>query len=1397
MNIKSNMFKFLFILIIFFSISFAQSDEEIKISSYALEPFCNNFWSLGWNSNYILSQNNLFVKFSMDLASLFEKDLRPNQKIYSPYLRYTIDSLYLDAWSIQEKDITGNSEDFLNFQKEKNTILKGISDAKEAKKHLNLLNNIDPFFGHILTNPLEFNLPILLGDNVLIINLLNPLNFTFDIFNFLVSFYYSGKGLEWSNEWDLVMEKSSSALFNCASGLNSIFLAAQSKALNLYEEGIEQEGYISESKEAYIEWKNFVKNVKSYVKNKKQDSTIYSKYALAYLWSENINKVCKDPPSLPVFSPYSSVAFIFNQSCSLDDSLLSYALSMNHKLDKANEILEKDLEASYSKASNTKSSFLDLQKDLISNEPLVFAQDDFFASRTQTLKVVNFSGSIDQLYNQVFVYSDLAQEDMKFASSKIPKVNKILLYQNATAKYLKAIETINQLNSIMSQKTDFACQQAQKEVNRLENSINSQKTSSNTNYTKLALLTQSYNSALSYLEDSQKELKLGKKFSLCQKAYLAAIYSDETANNAIISNLLNSFKEYILAGEKIGADVSEYRQTYEAFSSLFKSNYDLDPQDIQSNILSIKNYLNSFLEKENNLYQKIVSLLTQVKTFNNQLYSEFFFEISKYRDKDGWSLYAFKNREKLNSFLDSFDKKLNKELNSYLSNKICQNAKFYPINYAPAYTASSIDIGGSWESFNPLSISVSNLNISCDFDYPFSYSSIKAKSENIQKIALNSKQLIIYFDYLGAGEKIFISFSENAIPVNIASSSCNLFIQSNNLINLDANYTLNSLYAGSTILNISWGSISDSIVANAQSSDMAVYPGTLRLNKNTQKPQVEFLVPLQKGKNIYHITISSNIKRNFDIQEQVVSSPKPGVYSYSYKLVLKDLAYCDNIYLERKENSMNISNLKIESLVPGYQVDTKDYSSSGGFWSIKIKRLSSSAQPLVLKVYYEFSDPISWFNSNYYNLLSKANQLNNSYSLSLLEKAKIYASNNDFTNAIKKIQEADKYLLDLEINKDKHKVLSSKIEELTTYLNSLENFSSTNSTLNNKILKLKSNIKSSIQTALSKSNLDVDEAILYLEKSIASLNSDIDKEFNSLLAKLEKNLDNLSSYAFKNNIESESLTNASEQIKLAKKYLNENKNLDALLALYSASVSLEKASQELNTSGASLLEDLISKKSSLENKFSSLSEDLTKYLEDAKLLESKKTLFKPKLSSKDAQSILKSIAIAFKGWQDLSNASFDKVAAKLEQNQNILENAANLYSSASAKHLEAKNFLSEKAETLLDKAKIKAASITQEDKKSDLLAKISNAENLIKQEKYANAILELSDVLSSKLEQSAQSQENNFPIFEILITIVFVAAIIYVILKSKPNLQQSKTNLKNEPKTLKKAQPPQPPENKS
>jgi hypothetical protein len=124
--------------------------------------------------------------------------------------------------------------------------------------------------------------------------------------------------------------------------------------------------------------------------------------------------------------------------------------------------------------------------------------------------------------------------------------------------------------------------------------------------------------------------------------------------------------------------------------------------------------------------------------------------------------------------------------------------------------------------------------------------------------------LIIYFDYLGAGEKIFISFSENAIPVNIASSSCNLFIQSNNLINLDANYTLNSLYAGSTILNISWDSISDSIVANAQSSNMAVYPGTLRLNKNKQKPQVEFLVPTtKKGKNIYNIAISSNIKKKF------------------------------------------------------------------------------------------------------------------------------------------------------------------------------------------------------------------------------------------------------------------------------------------------------------------------------------------------------------------------------------------------------------------------------------------------------------------------------------------------------------------------------------------------------
>ncbi|MFN3909922.1 MAG: hypothetical protein ACK4J0_01660 [Candidatus Anstonellaceae archaeon] len=1373
-----------------------ESEENLKISSLAFEPICTKFWEKDWVSIYILKYNPDF----------FKKILK-NESNYLLELAITPASARLHFWKTGTKEkFEINSQLQEKFSTEKQKLLQAHTYAYDANLSFNrLLDILERFLER--NSALDRFISWLTNDNEEVFAFVKNNRFDIVAFglipgglltNFLLNTFTdivedNDNLTAFSSSWKESMNAFSNSLDTCAQATNKIFLETEKKAILLYRQGIESEGYFGSPKEIYNQWKNFVKGAKYYsnptnLLPSNPSGSKSSLYGLAYRSALNIKNTCSYPGDLPIFD-WPTPDLFFNAACTLEEnSLLSYALEMDKQLQTAYLELQEEHSKIEKFSEELKQNFSLKRKELDLNKPDLFFSDEIFDISLNTIKVSNVSGSIQELYSTMKEYSLVAEEYFKEAKSNRQLVVSMLFYKNSSENYLKSLEAIEQMNFLMEQKTNTACTYAKRELDLLSKEI--KKASESKENAKLVDLVSTYNSNNKIFEKAQNSNKLGEKFNLCKEAYLSLINFpstlNKTQNNALARSLLKKFLEYIKSGEKIGADVSEYRRTYENMDKLIEQNYLVDVLDIEANIKSIKNYLNSFMQEETDLYIQISSILEKTPTINKALYSSFNLKMKEYRDNEGWNLVAFKNKNSLNSFLKSTLKQLNKNLVEYLEKTLCNQAKFYPIQISLPKVDTTLNIGGRWEGINPLGINFDDsLELSCTLPIPFSNSAIKAKSENIEKIILSGSSMKLSLNSLDAYQTLFVNFSEEKKPFSLSSEKCLLTITKENNILFSANYTIKALYNSEAVsFERPWDKSLDKIDAKIFAQEGGAYNGRLKLTQSLE-PMIEFTLPLKNEINNFFASISSSLKRDFQTSQETLLSSNNSSFLYSYKLNLGKLPACNNIYVEREEKAKNIKNLKINAIggtVKKLEVYPLQTSS---LWKANITKTTTTNLELIIS--FNFVDIEQWFNQTYNELYIQARDSSDDYSLGLLEKAKNAFGLSDYGTASRILNQVKSRIISLQINKEEYSIFSEKLKQAKEMLSKLSSISVSDS---KKSIKLKSFINflsSSIEEATKLSNSDVQKASERLEKDLNKLNIDVEKEINSLYSQLQQRGDEFILLSSKTNLSVEGLNTALDSLLKAKELLIENNFIDALAEVYKASDLLDKIQNSAWLSEG-IFEELSNKKIQLEKNIETLIEKLEVYLKGAKAIENSKLLYKPPLSSTEAKNIQKPLNSIFKNWVEPKNLSpstpTPKILQMVVKNQEILAQASKTYNNTEKKYLDAKNSLQAKASALLNNAKSILDSLEDNTRKEELTKEINKAEELIVKEDYASAILLLDKLIKNySSSSSSQAQSSSLPLLEIFVSIVFVAAIVYILFQSK---NKPKKPEQKEIKSLKK-----------
>jgi hypothetical protein len=1421
-------FFFFFFFLYFLGFLYTQNTEElesIKISSALPNPYCTNYWDRGWESKYILQKNTPLFDEASDMLGF----INYKNPIFLPELGIVLGSIDIDNWKISQSDNTNLRVYATSFPNELKSFNSAYESAKNAKSYIYLslehsgssmakylvdiaysfarysIVGLDSFV--YLAEITDFKTPFKKEVDDLVFDVASKLlevNLFYNIalFNYFASDYSDEyKTTYFTYYWKKAMNYTAESLKKCADASNSLAQKAELAALKLYENGVYLPEYKGAAKAPYLEWKSFASSYKDFiVKGVINDSSMGAKYAKLYYFSSLIYDICARPSQVPVFIPYNSPRIIYNELCSIDENypnlnnlsfsnqknytILSYLIYFNKVLNESLVSLENEQKLSEQKALGLKQNASSFKKYIDSQKPDKFVDEDFFVAEVKTIKVANVSGNLSELIYLSSHLINLADWYYSQADKEKRKVFSILLFENASDNYLKTIEVLEQINNTITQKTSIACDAAKSQINELNTLLTKANNQKDKNYSYIDILNSAYINASSKFDKAQEQSNLFAKYSYCKEAYLAALSYKSSKNTQTAQVLLKKFLEYIQAGEKMGADVSSYRENYNAFNSLIKSGYNIDLEDIQSNIKSIQSYLNTFMNKETELYETISYTLEQIKEIDSNLYLQFHSNMAKYLDNGYWNLNAFKNKATVNSYLVSFFEKLNKNIKAYVQKAICTKAKFYPNTYSSIYIDKSFDIGGTWESENPLNLIITDLEVSCPLEIVFSNKAIKNKSDNIDLILVNPNSFKLNIQKLGAYEKIFFSFSEEKIPFSISKHTCLLSID-NNYLKLSSNYTVNALYlTSSAILSIPWDRVLDDINAKAFYNSN-IYNGNLKLNSLSSLPAVEFSIPLSKGQNAIRVQIDSKLKRSFNISNEKLELTSKQTYIYSYQINLENVGSCSNIYFTKDEKIPNIVDLNVYSPTANIKVNKKYLKSS--FWSADIKALENTSK-MVLNVQIEFSDVDSWFNQTYSRLYQKAQELNDSKSLEDLKKAKIYFANKDYTQASKTLSSIEKRLLEIETNFEAFEVLKQKIEytkELANKLNASS--SSLNYSSKSKLLSLAKDLLDAILKAEKLSTTDPTKAAFDLEVAINKVNSALEKEAIKKFSDLEKKaISFLESQ--KTNPSNDTISLADNIIKI-KELLAQNSFLEAYLLIEESSSALNLLESNFKEGLINEFEKLKKEKLDLESKIGQLLENLGTYAQSIKVLESAKTSYKPLLGSKDVGPLEKKLSSSFKNWSEsfISNSSSpQKMLQTIEKNKQVLGLASANYNFSYSKYLESKSSLAQRATSLLDKAKITSNSLEGKSK-AMIDEAINKAQDFIAKEDYANAIVLLEKALKPTLSSETIEQEssNNLPIFEVFVSIVFVIAIVYLLLKGKAKQTDEKPK---EPKVLKKLQ---------
>ncbi|MEM4137837.1 MAG: hypothetical protein QXH71_04345 [Candidatus Anstonellaceae archaeon] len=1364
---------FFLFLFIFLNFVFSEAVEDIKISSLNINATCKEFWK-------------------KDLPpKLFVSNFLDGKKIYSPYLFYTLESLNLINWSVDEADPTTLDVNIpSSFNREKQLLKDSYSLAKEAKNYYDLaylkykeIALTLKFFKLLM--PIVFPPLLFLGiqnEIELLIDFLNQpysLDLEDDI---LISNIFLLE--DYSFYWEKSISAATSSLKYCTSALNSFFISVEKKAILLYENGVEDQAYYGKPKEIYNEWKEFVQLSKNYSINKIRSSTEPAMYAWIYFLANSVQQTCNLEKIFPYFYP---MDYLFNNACVLKNgNLLDFVIKMDKKMSMALESLQAEGEAAFNSTSALKTKVEEKIKKINLEEPMRFSGDEIFSIQLSGIKISNISGSIEELYDSMNSYFAEGQSYFNSASKSKKLVEKILLYKKSYSSYELAMEAAEQLEELLAQKSNISCSYAESELNSLSAKI--KKVQTQKDHSLLANLLETYNSASLLIDKAKNSKKLSEKFLNCKKAYL--IISNSYSSDASLSiseALLKKFLEYITAGEKMGADVSLYKKNYEQFKKLLSLNYSSLSEDIEANILSIKSYLNNFMEEESSLHQSILYLVENSKDTQKEFFNSYNKKLSQYRENNQWNLYAFKNRNALISFLRSSLKQLQQNIENYLKDAICKNANLHKTTQEAITVDQLLKISGSWESSNPFNIAFpKGLQFSCKVDLDISNNAIKSKSSNIEKVIISNKTLQIVLSSLAPLENIYINFSEDKKPFSSSLQNCLLTISPNNRISLDSNYTINGLYSSEIVqFFVPWDVVLDNTQAKLYNG-FSFYDGVLSVNNNNS-PAIKFMFPLNSPKNQIGVAIRSNLPRNLESSEEKIEAQKDGKYLNSYKLKL-NFPQCKNIFLQRTEKFSNISNLKVVSSEASVK-NLKHYSlGESVYWEALLN--SKSDGSITLVVSFEFADLERWFNSSYSELLAKAKKYNDEYCIKLLESALQSFRSKDYNTTTKKLNEVKKRLDLLELKKEKVELAQQKIKLMGERVEALESLISQDTKKISTIRSFANNLKNAIESANRTLLADPDNSIATIEKANAKLNSEILKQINTIQPKAQKKLDNLISIYLDVGLDQENLSSIADDMAKVRELIISDDLIASLKLLYAVEDKIEVEEKLANNLIVQQLAEMNTKKINLEKMAQELVLKLDKYFLEAKTLEEAKTLFKPPLASKEVQNYKKPLLNLFKGWGEEKTNSTEILVKNLKKNQIILKTAQEVINSTSQSYSKAQDKLVNKANSLLATAKVLLNSSSA--KQTDLEEKISKAQELINSAEYSQAIVLLEKLIRSFEPNSTSSdlEKENLPLFEIAVSVIFVLAIAYILLKSyKPKPLQQKKEIK----TLKKSQEEQNP----
>jgi hypothetical protein len=867
-------------------------------------------------------------------------------------------------------------------------------------------------------------------------------------------------------------------------------------------------------------------------------------------------------------------------------------------------------------------------------------------------------------------------------------------------------------------------------------------------------------------------------------------------------SLLKEFKQYLDTSDSLDADVQLYQSRYDFFMANLDMGTDIEHKLISDELESLKSHLSTYLSYEQGLYNQIVSNSKNILDSNTLLALKSF--DSTYRDGDSWSLQAFQKPSTMRKKIESLLKDTNELILDSIIIDMCKNSIFTQNQFS--YSPSTLsDVGGIFRAENTLDVGYeSPFEFVCQMDksHQFFVDDISYHSENVGSAHTKNGKIHISLDSIGPNQLIEVHFSKSLIPLTTEQKKCILSIDVDRSIEQYLEYSI-KLHAPiqDVSLDVPWFRYGDVGEARATLSNGQILDGRFTLDDSSQ-PIISFnLLDYDTKMSPAKIFIRPIKKADVKVDELSISAlDSKNKVQISYTLILENLTSCSELRVDTKEESTSMpKNLKVYSNTSKLTVQSSKNQLSDGFiWTFTIKPFAGSAKVLIS---YDIEDSILWFNQSIDSLKNKSLILNDSASFQLLSLAQTQYLQGKLSASYKSIKDAKKRLDNLDLGQDSLKpYYQQKTQNIEAKYNILKNLSTQSDLLNTDtqspwskhLLKWSDGLADSLANAKKYADSgQYQKALIILQEKDSSLEALIKKESAADYLKLDAakaELQNMMSSLSINNL---STLDIESSLLNAKKSIRAQNHTHSLLYLYNA----RQEFLSLYNDALNLAHNTLSKQDS---RAASLILDsillADKYKMYLSMLEQYDSFGphadQPSLSKKEAQQLKKELEDAGSSYKNSTSIDMQKLVQIYSKNKKELNNLEDLYSKAEQKLEQGYSSMRDSAKNLLLIAELKVEKLEKSTADSNLLTdfivELDEAENLINEEMYGDAIISLESIIVRATNATPKQKEISLDIQLIIVaSLLLILSISYIILKSNQSGEQKK-EIEN-PKKLKKS----------